>query len=406
MSSFEDLGVLPFFIERLKERGITEPLEIQEQVIPLLKNEQVFFHSPTGTGKTFAYLLPVLGKLFDGTETGKPRLLICAPTYELCSQINDEVNFLLRETKYKSALLIGQVSLARQIETLKKDAPLVITGNPGRLNLLLRMGRLKLNDLEYLILDEGDRLVTDELLEETGEFVKLTRQKTNFKNRRVLISSCSATFSKKSRERLILLIGDDVKVLNSPGNILREKMEHWAFFCEERDKPDMLRSLFAALRTGGTAKDTRNGAVSANQKPKVLVFISRARAVGDIVSRLRHHKLNAAGLWGEMSNKSRRQALADFRSGRIRLLVTSDLAARGLDIPDISHVIALDLAEDPDFYIHRAGRTARAGRHGIMVTIGNEAEMHRLAALEKRLGIMVHPKELYMGKIRKPDIDE
>ena len=399
MNSFETLGVLTFFIDRLKERGITEPTEIQKQVIPLAGNMSLLFLSPTGTGKTLAYLLPILGKFqdlpgfempaADRAKGRSPRLLICAPTYELCSQINEEVNFLLRETKHKSSLLIGQVSLNRQIHTLKKDAPLVITGNPGRLLLLLRMGKLKLNDLEYMILDEGDRLVNDELLEETQELVKLVKQKIKSKNMQLVISSCSATFSKKSRERLIPLMGEGVKVLNSPGDILKEKIEHWAFYCEERDKPDLLRSLFAALKK--------------NQNPKALVFTSRGNAVGDLVSRLRHHKLNASGLWGDMSNQSRQQAVADFRSGRVRLLVTSDLAARGLDIPDISHIIALDLPEDPDFYIHRAGRTARAGKNGIMVSIGNDTEMRRLAVLEKKLGIIVHPKELYMGKIRKPE---
>ena len=411
MNSFKELGVHPFFIERLKERGITEPTEIQKQIIPLAGIMSLFFHSPTGTGKTFAYALPILGRFLgspgqdlssqdlivsDKPAARNPQLLICAPTYELCSQINEEVNFLLYKTAYKSSLFIGQVSLKRQIETLKKDMPLAVTGNPGRLNLLLRMGKLKLNDLEYLVLDEGDRLVTDELLEETSDLIKLIRQKTSSRNKQLFITSCSATLSKKSRERLMPLMGDNVKILNSQEDILKEKIEHWAFYCEERDKPDMLRSLFAALRSCSDVPGEKY------KKPKVLVFTSRGNAVGDIVSRLRHHKLNAAGLWGDMSNKSRRQAMDDFRSGRTRLLVTSDLAARGLDIPDISHIIALDLAQDPDFYIHRAGRTARAGKSGIMITIGNDADMHRLAAMEKRLGIIVHPKELYMGKVRKP----
>jgi superfamily II DNA/RNA helicase len=389
--SFEALGVFSFFIERLKERGINTPLEIQKDVIPLLlNNEKLLFCSPTGTGKTYSYLLPLLEKLLplpeDAAGSKRPQLLIAAPTYELCSQIKVEADFFLVFTKLKTALFIGQANLTRQINDLKKNPPDIILGNPGRLLLLARMEKLQLRNLRYVILDEGDRLVSDEILEETRELIAFINQKTGYEKSPLFVA-CSATFSAKSRERLLPLMGE-VKDINSGGNILKEQVEHWAIYCEEREKLDALRSLIAALK----AKKRKTSF-------KALIFTSQGSEVGRIVSLLQHRGLAAGALIGDMKNQARRQSLDDFRSSRINLLVTSDLAARGLDIPGISHVIALDLSDNPDSYIHRAGRTARAGRHGIMVTIGDKKEMIRLAALEKRLHIIIHPKELSGGKV-------
>jgi superfamily II DNA/RNA helicase len=167
--------------------------------------------------------------------------------------------------------------------------------------------------------------------------------------------------------------------------ILRDKIEHWAFFCEERDKIKLLRSFLAALRPR-----------------KILIFTGRGAQVGNIVSKLQYHGISALGLFGDMDKKLRKQAMDDFRRGRCAALVASDLAARGLDIPGISHIISLDTGEDPDVYVHRCGRTARAGKRGVMASFGDEVEMRRLAKLEKKLGIVVYPKELYGGKLGTP----
>ncbi|MDR1863823.1 MAG: DEAD/DEAH box helicase [Treponema sp.] len=397
--SFADLGVLPVFQDRLKEREITIPTEVQERIIPRLEaGESLVFSSPTGTGKTFAYLLPLIQtKLLAKGGASGPVILICAPTYELCSQIKGEADFLLASVKAalplpRCSLLIGSTSLSRQIEGLKKDRPLMATGNPGRLLLLARMGKLKLKSTEALILDEGDRLVSDELFAETSELVRLIgdSRRGGKAEGGPQIVACSATFPSKSRERLLSLMGG----LSGGGvytgeagenEVLRKHVEHWAFFCEGRRKISLLRSF-----------------ISAADPKKALIFTGRGGQVGNIVAQLQHHKLAAGGLWGDMDKKSRKQALDDFRSGSIRFLVTSDLAARGLDISGISHVIALDISADPDAYVHRAGRTARAGKRGIMVTIGDEVELRRLSTLEKRLGITVYPKELYAGRIASP----
>ena len=400
-------GLSPFFIDRLKERNILFPTEIQREVIPrLLAGESFIFRSATGTGKTFAYLLPLLEQLLGLLETssvlrGKPLLLIAAPTFELCSQIKNEADFLLEATPVHTALLIGSGAPGRQIEVLKKEKPEVVVGNPGRILAMARQGKLKLKNIRFLVLDEGDRLVADELHKETREMVSLLKLS--------LCTACSATLPEKSRQRLLPLLGipedksieDDsgrtVVSEGSPLAVLREKVEHWAFFCPMREKPDLLRSLIAALDAAGGRK--RKAPV------KALIFSSRASQVEDIASRLRCHKLPAAALSGGMDSSRRRQALDAFRHGRTRFLVSSDLAARGLDISGVTHVIALDVCEDRDVYLHRAGRTARAGKAGVMVSIGTEGEMRRLEALEKNLGLTVYPKVLYGGKILAPLAD-
>ena len=164
--------------------------------------------------------------------------------------------------------------------------------------------------------------------------------------------------------------------------ILRDRISHWAIFSEARRKNQTLVSFLAAVKP-----------------KKTLVFTSRSNDAGKTASVLQHKKIAAAALFSGMDKKDRKEALERFRSGKASVLVSSDLAARGLDIPGISHVIALDVSGDRDSYIHRAGRTGRAGKKGIMVSIGDEIEMHRLAALEKKMGITVYPKELYGGKV-------
>jgi superfamily II DNA/RNA helicase len=400
--AFEALGVDPRFTGGLGERGILVPTEIQRRVIPrLLRGENLIFSSATGTGKTLAYLLPLLTGL-SGEKEESPRrgLLILAPTYELASQIKSELDLLLKPAGGgPSLLLIGSGNLGRQIDALKRDKPPFLVGNPGRVLALARMGKLRFRGLGALVLDEGDRLTADELLGETRELVLLARKEAGEGLLRV---SASATLSAKSRERLGLLLAPEVPPGRAPEagtlktgglffeegdgrEILRDFIEHWAIFSEGRGKIRTLRSFIAAVKP-----------------KKALIFSGRGGQAGNIAAQLRHHGLSVAGLWGDMDGKDRKRALGDFRSGRVPCLVTSDLAARGLDIPDISHVIALDLEGGGEAYLHRAGRTARAGKRGIMVTIGDGEEMLRLERLEKALGIKVYPKELYQGRIGAP----
>ncbi|MDR3304310.1 MAG: DEAD/DEAH box helicase [Treponema sp.] len=381
--TFAELGLSSFLASRLATRGIHNPTEIQRLVIPsVLEGQNALFRSATGTGKTFAYLLPLFERLLAAEKTGAfPRVLILAPTLELCSQIKQEADFLLKDNagSLKTSLVIGSANMSRQIDAIKKDKPDIIVGNTARLMQLGRMGKLKLARVSALILDEGDRLISDELRDETTELI------THVNPARQTLA-CSATMSVKSRERLAPLMGAAVSLETDEQEILRERISHWAFFSEGRRKISTLGSLLTAT----AAK-------------KALVFTTVGGQIGNIVSQLQYHKIAAMGIYSSMDKKLRKQAVDDFRSGKARVLVSSDLSARGLDIPVITHIIALDTSADPEAYIHRAGRTARAGQRGVMVTIGDEAEMRLLAALEKKLGITVYPKVLFHGQILTPE---
>jgi superfamily II DNA/RNA helicase len=473
-------GLDPFFAGRLAERNILDPTGIQRQVIPLLlAGQSVIFRSATGTGKTFAYLLPLFQRLLglpaeeagasgavDGADGERrpggpaggpgavpaaahdngggsggpadnfgggagglggghgaaakgphrgpdgPAMLILAPTHELCAQIKAEVDFLLKgnfvapgrsavwagkadrvgKADLRSLLVIGQTGMSRQIESLKKEKPAIVVGNPSRILALAKMGKLRFGGLRFLVLDEGDRLVSDDMYETAAELAALIHRRRPVPSELCAVA-CSATLSPESRGRLLPLLGkgqEEVTVVETDeAEILRERIGHWAFFSEGRQKLQTLRSLLAALKP-----------------KKALVIAGRGGEPGKAVAQLQHHHIHAAPLFGDMDGKSRKDAIDGFRSGRIPVLVSSDLAARGLDIPGITHVIALDVPEKEGGYIHRAGRTARAGKRGIMITIGDAGEMRRLVRLEKKLGITIYPKELRGGKVCAVDAAE
>jgi len=422
IDDFTDLSAAPCFVRRLEERNIRKATDIQKKVIPrLAAGISVFFSSATGTGKTFAYLLPLLGRLLEedaqsgGKNAAWPRLLITAPTLELCSQIKGELDFLLEQSaasanaeqpsgSLRSCLLIGSVNLERQIESLKKNKCAVIVGNPARLLVLAKMGKLRFGGLNCLVLDEADRLVSDELSGETRELCEIIKRAVRDLSS-LTIAACSATMNEKNREKLLSLaifrseknssVSRNIVYIESEGNeILRERIEHWAIFSEKRRKIQTLRSLLAAIK----AKKSR---------ARALIFTSRGDEAEMVLSHLLYHHVNAAGLFAKSGKKplagtARKEALDAFRRGTVDALVSTDLAARGLDIPGITHIIALDVPSDGEVYIHRCGRTGRAGKYGVMVTIGNETQMRLLASLEKKLKIRVLPKELYQGRICTP----
>jgi len=206
MNDFTGLGVLPELSDRLAKKSVIQPTAVQRLVIPkLLENKSVVFRSATGTGKTLAYLLPGLQLLLGDVEEPHqgPRLLVCAPTLELCSQIKDEIDFLLEnKSGVNVSLLIGSVNLNRQIDSIKKNRPHVVVGNPGRLLLLVKMGKLKLRSLDFLVLDEADRLTSSECREETSALTYLAaaelRRRVSTGQAAFVIAACSATVSAKT----------------------------------------------------------------------------------------------------------------------------------------------------------------------------------------------------------------
>jgi len=383
-SSFLDLAVTESIVSRLAQLQITEPTAVQSKVIPLVaEGKNILFQSETGTGKTFAYLLPLVQKL-EAAENDRHtvRLMIAAPTYELASQIKIQVQLV---TALKCALCIGGSPIARQVELLK-EKPVIVIGGPARLLELIHLKKLKADEIETLVLDETDRLLSPELRDETEQLLdRLPRS--------VQLIGCSATVSdytrkvlQSARDQIDKSSGPIELVSLPPEDVLRKRITHWALFAERRDKIDTLR-----------------GFINAVKPEKLIVFTSRTDQIANIVDKLQYRKINCAGLSAQTDKKERKAAIDRFKSGKLPVLVTTDLASRGLDIAGITHVVQMDLPESSDFFIHRAGRTARAGQTGFNCVIGDSREMEQYAALEKKLHIPVYPKILFEGKLLSPD---
>lgn len=362
-------------IEKLELVNISSPTLVQNQIIPIINDgKNILFESETGTGKTFSYLLPLINKLENDDDKTKVKILILAPTFELASQINTAAKSI---TERKTALFIGGAPIKRQIETLK-EKPQIIIGTAARLVELIRLKKLKINDCYATVFDECDRLVKRESIEDTQSLQNCLPKTTQ-------IIACSATLNKTCR---IYFAGMD-NVIIPKENILKDKITHWAIFAEKRDKIETLRKF-----------------LNAEKPTKTLIFTSRSDQVENIFSKLTFKKIECSALYAKADKQKRKSALDKFRSGKIPILITSDLAARGLDIPDVTHIIQMDLPEDDDFFIHRSGRTARAGKTGINVVIGDAHEMQHYAKLEKKLGLIVYPKQILGGKISAPIIEE
>ena len=376
--TFSDLNIDARIIEKLSAHEITEPTAVQAQAIPVIaEGTSVMFQSETGTGKTLAYLLPLVQRI-QHTENPKKavRLVVLAPTYELASQIKMQVPVF---SDVKTALLIGGAPIKRQIELLK-EKPEIVIGGPARLLELYHLKKLKTDGVAAIVLDEVDRLLSPELRDETLELIKIA-----VGNKAQLVA-CSATITKSTQKILSDAQKENIETLFlPPEDVLRKRITHLALFAEQRDKIETLRKLLVA------------------EKPaKVLVFTSRVDQVANITAKLKYHHFDCAGLHAKNDKQERKAAIDRFRSGKCPILVTSDLGARGLDIPSITYIVQMDFPSNEDFFIHRAGRTARAGKTGINVVIGDEYELRKYAALEKKLGFVVYPKVLYGGKLVSP----
>lgn len=377
------MNVFDLLSDKLKksvqELGFSSPTPVQSEVIPkIIDGENVLFQSDTGTGKTFAYLFPLITKL-DTLEEKKTlnstvKIIIVAPTFELASQINAACKSV---TDFKTALLIGGVPIKRQIELLK-EKPQIVIGTASRLVELIHLKKLKIDGLLAVVFDETDRLLKKESISDTSDFRNLLPASTQ-------IIACSATLNKQTK----IFFADSKNIVLPPENVLKEKITHWAIYAENRDKIDTLRKFLAA-----------------ENPEKALIFTSRADQVENIYNKLSYKKVECSCLHAKTDKQQRKNAIDFFKRGKTPVLITSDLAARGLDIPDIQYIIQMDLPQDEDFFVHRCGRTARAGKTGINVVIGDEWEMHHYAKLEKKFGLKVFPKEIHNGKVVKPEIDE
>lgn len=370
IKDFKALGLPEALLAALAPRNYSRPTAIQAAAIPrILAGGSMIGHAPTGTGKTLAYLLPLLAQL-EG-ESRAVQAVVLAPTYELAMQITNEARELISAGALPLRVLglIGGANITRQIEKLK-DKPQLLVGSAGRLLELSRRNKLRLSEVRMLVLDEFDRLLDDQNLQNTAELVRLL---PGLEQLQVLLFS--ATTPHKALERASFLGQPElVEVAQEPDRAgSRRDLYRITPF---REKGETVRRLTRRL-------EIRRG----------LVFIGRRYDVEKTLAQLRYEGLAVESLIGAGGKQERVHAVDAFRKGRARLLLATDVAARGLDIPGIDYVINLEVPESAEGYLHRAGRTARAGRAGTVLTLADPKEASKLEKLERQLHIRLQPLE-------------
>ena len=379
LTTFLDLGISEELNAKLQENNLVTPTAVQSKVIPeILQNKSILFQSETGTGKTFAFLLPILQNINE--EDKSVQAIILSPTHELSSQIKSEIQKI---SNYKTMLCIGGTPLKRQIETLK-EKPKVIIGSPVRIKELIFLKKLKVQGVKTIVFDEIDRLIEPEIRDDTVDLLKLL-------NSDVQLIGCSATVKpnvKKVFETALSSMRENsqIEYIELPlEDILQKRITHWAIYAEQRNKIDTLRSLINAIKP-----------------EKLLIFTAKTDQVANITQKLQFKKIDCVGLHSKTDKIQRKTIIDRFKSGKTKILITSDLAARGLDIQGVTHIVQMDLPSNDDFFIHRAGRTGRAGNTGINIVIGDGYEMKKYSNLEKKLKLVVYPKVLHSGKVANP----
>ncbi|AGK98828.1 DEAD/DEAH box helicase [Clostridium pasteurianum] len=372
--SFEELGLNIDLINGLKKQDIKIPTDIQAKVIPLaLENKDIIAKSQTGTGKTLAYLLPMFQKI--DSEKREMQCIILAPTHELVMQIDREIQLLSQNSQINvtSCTIIGDVNMSRQIEKLKKK-PHIIVGSSGRIFELIKKRKISSHTIKTIVIDECDKLLDKNNISKVKDIIK-----TTLRDRQLMAFSASinetalSSASSLMKEPLIIKIQDE---------ILNTNVQHMYFLSELRDKFELLRKIIA----------------SENPK-KSLIFINKPVEIEFIVSKLQYHHISCYGLYGNAGKEERKKALADFRNGKIQFLVASDIAARGLDVKDITHIFNLDLPEDPQEYLHRVGRTGRMNKAGTTISIITKDNLPTIKKYENKFSLEIKEKYIFKGKI-------
>ena len=375
MTTFSGLNLAQPILRAITDGGYTTPTPIQEKSIPaLLQGRDLLGVAQTGTGKTAAFALPLLHRLSETprkAQSRKPLALILAPTRELASQINDSLRIYGRHVHLRSCVIFGGTSARPQIQALNRGVHIAVA-TPGRLLDLMNQGHLRLDAIEVFILDEADRMLDMGFIHDVKKIIAAVPNK-----RQTLLFS--ATMPNSVQSLADGLLRDPVRVEITPSATTVEKIDQRVLFVPK----DKKRALLGELMN--------------NQDIKRVLIFTRTKHGADRVARHLHQcGVQSDAIHGNKAQNARQRALKSFRSGHIRALVATDIAARGIDVDGVTHVINFDLPNDPESYVHRIGRTARAGATGMAISFCDHDERAYLRDIEKtiRQGVEVivdHP---------------
>ena len=373
MSKFKEIGVAKDLCKGINEMGFINPTEVQEQSIPflLLENRDLISLAQTGTGKTAAFGLPVIQK--TELKNKYVQSIILCPTRELCIQICKDLETY---SKYVSGIKIlavyGGTNIDTQIKSLNKGVHIVV-GTPGRTKDLIKRKVLKLELVDKVVLDEADEMLSMGFKDDLDFILERTRD-----DRQTMLFS--ATISKEVKSISKRYMSDAKEISVSKINSGAKNIKHHIYNVSSRNKYEALKRI-------------------ADFNPNIygIVFCRTKRHTKDIANKFMAEGYNADAIHGDLSQNQRDEVMQRFRNKSLQILIATDVAARGLDVDDITHVINYSLPDDPEVYIHRSGRTARAGKSGISIAISNESERRKIKSIEKKGGIKFVNKDVPTG---------
>jgi superfamily II DNA/RNA helicase len=361
--SFKELGLSQRLVAALAVEQITEPTPIQVLVIPeVIKHLDLMVQSQTGTGKTLAYLLPLFEKLQPIREM---QALVLVPTHELAVQILRQVERLSQnsDNKLTGAVIIGNVNIERQILKLR-EKPQIIIGTAGRVLQLIRKKKIAAHTIKTIVVDEADRLFDAKNSQIITDVIKTTPR-----DRQMIL--VSATISARTIETTKSITKDPRFLKADTSNNIPNTIEHRFVTTTYANKIDRLRKLIFHMKAA-----------------KSLVFVNTANEIKKIVSELKYHGVKVGSLHGDDNKMDRKATMEKYSSGKLTVLIASDIAARGIDMKDVTHVFNVDMPDTVDGYLHRVGRTGRSGKAGVAISIVTSQEREVLQKHEKALGLL------------------
>ena len=370
--AFKSLGINENIVNKLNKNGIKTPTPIQKESIPhILLGKDLIGEAKTGTGKTLAFLIPIFQNL--SPKSNATQVLILSPTRELAIQITEEANKLNVNEEINILAAYGGKDIGSQLKKLKNNIHMIIA-TPGRLLDHIERKSVDLSKLKTIVIDEVDKLLDKNNLPTVKDIIKVTPKQTQ-------IMMFSATLNGKTLD-IAKTLAEDINVVSVKNNKVNENINHNYIKTDSRKKVETLRKLLNALKS-----------------PKVLVFNNDSYTTNTSVEYLSFNNVKVAAIGGNGKMEDRKRALENFRKGKINVLIASDIAARGLDIKGVTHVVNFDISEDSKDYLHRAGRVGRAGESGEVFSLVDDKEENIIKMHENSFKISITERILYRGTI-------
>lgn len=362
----------------LSDNKIVDMTEIQRQTYKhIMDNRDIIACSSTGTGKTLAYLIPIINRLKSNTHNIQAVVLV--PTAELAIQVNNTLKdiFAHMDNTFSSVALIGDVNISRQIDSIKSNKPAIIIGTPNRIHQLISNKKIKVHEVKTLVLDEADKLFDKTFIQDVEAI-----RKSLMKFTQVLLFSASV--DKKTRTNALCFKPIFIDINSNTGNTsqIPSTIKHISVISDRRERIETLRKIIKAVKP-----------------EKAIIFVNSKYDLEESLQKLEYHHYNVASIAGNKDNSAKKAAIENFRSGKIQLLIATDIAARGLQIDNIDTVINVNLPEDNKEYIHRCGRCGRNGNAGTCISIITDNELNKIKSYQKAFHINIVTKKLYQGKL-------